>query len=108
MSPATLIRAARVRAGLSQVELAGRAGVPQSTIARLERPSSNPTFATLTRVLAATGHRAAIELRPGPAVDEAQIAAHLRMTPAERLRTHDKSLQAAGPLRRARLIPRGV
>jgi transcriptional regulator with XRE-family HTH domain len=90
MSPWMLIREARSNAGLTQSELAERAGTTQAGIARLERPGANPRFETLQKVIAATGRR--LELgaseRP-PDDDETLIASHLRMTPAERAAHHD-------------------
>lgn len=87
MSPSVLIRDARTAAGLTQAELAERAGVTQSEIARLERGGGNPTFLTLERVLHAAGHRlelTAVEqgLRT---VDETLIEQQLALTPAERV-----------------------
>ncbi|HEY2029708.1 MAG TPA: type II toxin-antitoxin system HicB family antitoxin [Myxococcales bacterium] len=41
---------ARTDAGLSQAELARRAGVSQQAIAKLEHPDSNPTVETLQKV----------------------------------------------------------
>jgi transcriptional regulator with XRE-family HTH domain len=87
-----LIRTARQEAGLTQAELAARAGMTQSMIARMERPGANPTVDTLETVLG-TMHRH-IELRPAPTlppVDESQIVAQLRRTPAERLDSHTAS-----------------
>ena len=85
-----LIRDARAQAGLTQLALATRVGTTQTAIARLERPGSNPRFETLARVLAAAGHRLRVEAAPGsPDEDEALIATHLRMSPAERANYHD-------------------
>jgi len=85
-----LIRDARREAGLTQAALAARAGTTQTAIARLERPGSNPRFATLERMLAASGHRLRAESAPGPPdEDESLIATHVRMTPAERASYHD-------------------
>ncbi len=47
------LRRLRRSAGLSQAELAKRAGVSQSLIARIESGSVNPTLATLRRILRA-------------------------------------------------------
>ncbi len=83
---ADIVRRARRRAGLTQAELAKRLGTTQSAIARLERPGSNPTVATLADTLRATGHR--LEVRPvrqRTNVDETQIKARLELTPRERL-----------------------
>lgn len=87
-----LIRDARRAAGMTQAALASRLGTTQSAIARLERPGSNPTMGTLGDALAATGHRLQVTAKPAlPPVDLAQIAAHLRMTPAQRLATFTAS-----------------
>jgi transcriptional regulator with XRE-family HTH domain len=95
MTPAhELIKFARHHAGLSQVSLASRMGVPQSVIARLERPGSNPTWATLSAALEATG--CSLELRrrratPPVPLDLGQLRESLALTPAERLRTFEES-----------------
>jgi len=69
--PATLgvtlaVRWARKRGGVSQAELARRAGLSQPVVARLEDPDHNPTLSTLERVAAALGARLDIGLLPGP------------------------------------------
>jgi len=91
MSTSTLIRDARKRAGLTQAELAERAGVTQSVIARLERGGGNPTFLTLERVLHAAGHRLELSaVHQGlRTVDETLIAQQLALSPAERIRGLD-------------------
>lgn len=53
---AELLRA-RLRAGLSQAELAVRMGTSQSTVARLESGQMLPSTKTLLRVAHATGNR---------------------------------------------------
>lgn len=89
MAASTLLRAARRRANLTQTQLAERAGLSQAEVARLERAGSNPTAATLERVLRATGHR--LELRRLDAVDETQLRERLELTPAERLAVFEAS-----------------
>lgn len=104
---AYLLRSARRSAGLTQAALAGRMEVGQSVIARMERPDSNPTFATLDAALAATGHH--LELRPSPpsSVDMTQIAERLRLSPKERLETFTRSQANIIELvRRARRVDR--
>lgn len=54
--------AARVRAGLTQDELAERMHTTQSTIARMESGRSLPSMRTLTRYAEATGSRAVVRL----------------------------------------------
>lgn len=85
MDAAALIKQARRAAGLTQAELADRAGVKQPEIARLESPGANPRLATLDRVVAASGHSLNLTLDQQFGIDETLIAASLRLTPAERL-----------------------
>ena len=59
---AAWVYGARRGAGLSQRELARRSGVPQPTIARVERGQQVPRVDTLVRILDACG----FELRLGP------------------------------------------
>jgi phage-related protein/DNA-binding XRE family transcriptional regulator len=53
---------ARLRAGLSQAELAARMGTSQSTIARLESGQTLPSTKTLLRYAEATGSRFHVRL----------------------------------------------
>jgi transcriptional regulator with XRE-family HTH domain len=101
---ASLIRQARADAAMTQVELAARAGLTQSAVARLERGGSNPTIATLANVIAATGHRLVLAVEPPRvAVDEQQLLERLAMTPAERLANFTASSRNLGAMvRRAR------
>ena len=55
---------ARIRAGLSQAELARRMKTTQSTIARLESGRGRPSTRTLDRFAKATGHRLRISFEP--------------------------------------------
>lgn len=96
MAASTLLRSARRRAGLTQHELATRANLSQGEIARLERSGSNPTAATLERVLQATGHQ--LDLVELPSVDETQLRERLRLTPAERLTAFQASQRSLARL----------
>ena len=60
----TLLRDARHRADLSQVELARRAGVTQSVVSAYESGARQPSVPMLERLVAATGFD--LELRVGP------------------------------------------
>jgi len=53
---------ARLRAGLSQAELAARMGTSQSTIARLESGQTLPSTKTLLRFAEATGSKVQVRL----------------------------------------------
>ena len=59
------LRWARLRAGLTQAELARRAGLSQPAVARLEDPDHNPKLDMLERVATALGVRLEVGLR-GP------------------------------------------
>lgn len=66
------IRQARLDAGLSQVDLAARAGTSQSALARYETGAALPTLPTLERLLGACGRRLEIQTppmrRPSPSI----------------------------------------
>lgn len=62
-SAASLLREARIRARLSQVQLARRAGVSQSVISAYESGARQPSLPTLTRLVEATGLALAIVVR---------------------------------------------
>jgi predicted nucleotidyltransferase/DNA-binding XRE family transcriptional regulator len=59
---ARLLRDARLRAQLSQTELARRAGVAQSVISAYESGRREPSLVTLTRMVEATGHTIKLDL----------------------------------------------
>ena len=62
----TMIRQARLRARLSQTDLARRAGVAQSVISSYESDRREPGLRTLTKLIEATGHQLAIDVVPAP------------------------------------------
>lgn len=61
---AGLVLMAREEAGLSQRELAQRAGVAQSEIARIESGKREPSIPTLQRILAGAGLELRFRLTP--------------------------------------------
>ena len=61
MTPSQLVRDARFRAGLTQAEVARRAGTSQPNVNRIERGVSEPELSTLRRALRACGYD--LELR---------------------------------------------
>src|SRR5580704_14847138 len=60
------VRAARRRAGVSQVELAERAGTSQPSIARLEKGLVSPTVITLDRIGRRSRDRLRTSVRAAP------------------------------------------
>ncbi|HVL28372.1 MAG TPA: helix-turn-helix transcriptional regulator [Acidimicrobiales bacterium] len=74
MSPAwALCREARGQARLSQRELASRAGVSPSTVARIEMGRMEPTLALLLRLVHACGLELRLRLSP-PAPTDAPLS----------------------------------
>lgn len=55
-SAALLLRDARSRAGITQTELAARAGCTQSVVSAYESGQRQPSLPVLLRLVAATGH----------------------------------------------------
>ena len=85
--PGRLLADARLRAGLTQADLAKRLTISQAAVARLERADSNPRLATLDRALRATGLELVVSTRPRrPTIDEGLVRRQLELKPAERLR----------------------
>lgn len=87
-SAADLVRLSRARAGLSQRDLARRAGKTQSVVARIENRSASPTWATLTRLIEAAGFELQASLeRPTADVSHMldDVPRILRLGPEQRL-----------------------
>jgi transcriptional regulator with XRE-family HTH domain len=89
-SAARLIKSSRRRSGLTQAEVARRAGTTQPVVARLEREGENPRLDTLERMLAATGHSLELSAGPPNGIDETTITADLKLSPDERLRRFEE------------------
>ncbi|HSH76411.1 MAG TPA: helix-turn-helix transcriptional regulator [Longimicrobiales bacterium] len=86
--PATLVRMARARAGLSQRAMAARASTAQSVVARIEIGVTDPTGDTLVRLLEAAGFELRCALSPRPVLDSHMlddVGRILSLTPEERL-----------------------
>jgi transcriptional regulator with XRE-family HTH domain len=82
----SIVREARRGAGLTQRELAERAGVLQPALARIERDRASPRFDTLDRLLRACGRGLEAVPRPGARVDRTLIRERLRLSPGQRAR----------------------
>ncbi len=80
-----MVRNARRGANLTQRELSAKVGIPQETIARIERGRVDPRVGTLDRLLEGCGFGLESSPRLGVGVDRSQIRELLRLTPSERL-----------------------
>ncbi len=87
-SPASLLKDARRRGGLSQRQLASRAGTSQSVVSRIELGETSPSWDTLCQLLAAAGFELDAQLLVRPVDNSHMLAdvARIRaLTPAQRL-----------------------
>jgi transcriptional regulator with XRE-family HTH domain len=84
---AQLLADARARAGLSQRQLARKAGTAQSVVARIELGETSPSWATLSRLLAAAGFTlaAALKRRRADPQELDDVPRILKLTPEQRL-----------------------
>lgn len=112
MEIGTFVADARNRAGLSQRELAQRAGTSQSAIARIESGAVSPSFATVRRLVAACGFELRLSLAPAGApdpvveaykrdVDRTLLRENLRKTVEQRLGDIEAFRKSAERLRHA-------
>jgi len=83
---AGLLQLARLKAGLSQRELAERAGVAPTMISAYERDKRQPTLATLLRLLEAAGFELRMGLAPRDPHDDVLAALESERSPIERAR----------------------
>lgn len=85
MTAAAQVRQARHARGWTQRTLAVRAGVPQSTVGRIEAGLVDPRSRTVDRLLRACERELQVGSRAGEGVDRSQLRELLRMSPAQRL-----------------------
>jgi transcriptional regulator with XRE-family HTH domain len=111
------LRDARLRAHLTQRQLAARAETTQALVARVERGQANPTVDTLQRLFAAAGFDVDFVVHPRTGsdqviesykrdVDRTLVRENLRKDPADRVATlaamarfHDEARRARGSKR---------
>ena len=89
-----LLQEARRQSGLTQAELARRAGVPQSTVAKIERGRRDPSLSTLERLVNAAGLELRVQLTPRDDHDLQLIDLMLDLTPEQRLHALEDRLAA--------------
>jgi transcriptional regulator with XRE-family HTH domain len=80
-----MVRYARRRAGMTQRQLAAKSGVPQETIARIERGRVDPRVGTLDRLLEACDFGLEAMPRLGIGIDRPQIRERIDLSPDARL-----------------------
>lgn len=97
MNAGTELREARLRASLTQAQLAALTSTSQATISAYESGAKRPSIDTLSRLLSATGARLAV-VHDGPAVREPTRAELAR---AGRTLAEVLDLAAALPTRHA-------
>lgn len=103
MEAGQFIREARLRAGLSQRELAARVGTTQPAIARIESGGSSPSFARTLHLVRACGLD--LDVRVVPLDEDAWSLAEQgeRLTPDQRLDRLLDALELLEPGRRSRV-----
>ena len=85
---ADLLLQTRIKAGLSQRDLANRAKTTQSAIARIERGQTSPTWSTLERLLKAANYDVVAHAEPAVVVDShmlEDVPRILAMTPEQNM-----------------------
>jgi transcriptional regulator with XRE-family HTH domain len=96
-----LVREARKRAGLTQAELAARAGTTQSAIARVESGSVSPSLERLTELVQAAGFDIDVRLVPYDDHDLSMALRNRTLTPEQRFDNMLAAHRFAAELRRA-------
>lgn len=87
MRAAQIIREARLKAGLTQTELAARLGRERAQVARWETGGQEPSFANLTATVEACGYAldvAIVEPAPTPELDAA-LETSVQQAPQQRV-----------------------
>jgi transcriptional regulator with XRE-family HTH domain len=99
-----LLQLARLKAGLTQRELAEQAGVPTTMISAYERGKRQPTLETLLRLLRAAGFELRMHLEPYDSHDDVLADLEAARSDQERAR-RDREIEAwrrATPVRTAK------
>lgn len=85
MRSADLIREARLRAGLTQYELAERSGRERSVIARWEQGTVAPSIETLVELVRACGFELPLELVPHDPTQRERLSNTALLSPERRV-----------------------
>ena len=81
----SILREARLRAGLSQGELGDRTGKDRAQIARWERDAVSPPYETLQALVRACGFELCADLHEYKPFPAERLEAVRTMTPSERI-----------------------
>ena len=95
MTAAQIIREARLKAGLTQAELAARLGRERAQVARWEIGGQEPSFANLRAAVEACGFTLQVEIaerEATPALD-AELAESVPQAPQQRLQAMLEKLE---------------
>ena len=90
---AGLLQLARLKSGLSQRQVAERAGVPTTMISAYERDRRQPTLDTLLRLLRAAGYDLRLQLVPADNDDDVLARLEMARSPRQRAR-RDRQIEA--------------
>jgi transcriptional regulator with XRE-family HTH domain len=100
MSPGQLLKKVRGRHGVSQAQLAIRAGTTQSAISRIERDRVSPSIETLRELLYLLGEDLSLDSKVRDfGIDRTLNESNLAFTPEHRVR---RGMEFADFLRRNR------
>lgn len=94
MKSGALLQEARLRAGLTQQELAERTGRDRAVIARWEQEVVAPSLETLVDLLRACGFDLELVLVPYETEKNEQLTANLKLSPEWRLERLVKAVEA--------------
>jgi transcriptional regulator with XRE-family HTH domain len=88
-----VIRIARHRAGLTQVELAAKTGTTQPAIARIESGGSEPSFRRVVDAVRACGLELLPTVQRADPSDWSIAAGNLLLSPSERVANHQRAVR---------------
>jgi transcriptional regulator with XRE-family HTH domain len=93
---ASLLREARMRAGLTQAQLSERCGKAKVQIGRWETGTVAPSLDTLLELIRACGYDMPLMLEPYQPVDDRRLAQLQRLSPERRLQNMLKQRPSEG------------
>ena len=100
------VREARLRAGLTQAELARRTATTQSAVARLESGRTRPAYDTVVEMIRACGLDLLIEIAERDDSDWEQAEQLLRRSPGRRVQLNSDGVRSADAFERAGVASR--